>query len=132
DRQGARPCPHDPRTDRHGRHPSARGWPRSASEPAMVRGGMRRFLALAGAAWLGGCATVGPDYRVPESAEVHAAQAQGAFRSESAAVTAQPLPDHWWKLYDDPVLDGLIAQALAANTDLRVAEANLERSIALL
>jgi len=98
----------------------------------MVRGGARRFLALAAVAWLGGCATVGPDYRVPESAKVKAAQAQGAFRSESAAVMAQPLPDHWWKLYDDPVLDGLIAQALAANTDLRVAEANLERSLALL
>jgi len=33
--------------------------------------------------------------------------------------------DDWWKLYDDPRLDALIAQALAANTDLRAAAANL-------
>lgn len=29
-------------------------------------------------------------------------------------------PD-WWKLYDDPVLDRLIDQALAANPDLQAA-----------
>lgn len=44
----------------------------------------------------------------------------------------QPLPDHWWKLFKNPVLDDLVRQALAANTDLRQAEANLERSYALL
>jgi outer membrane protein TolC len=42
------------------------------------------------------------------------------------------LPDRWWRLYDDPVLDGLVEQAFAANTDLRVANANLARSMALL
>ncbi|SCW34940.1 efflux transporter, outer membrane factor (OMF) lipoprotein, NodT family [Sphingobium faniae] len=92
----------------------------------------RRVAALATVLWLGGCATVGPDYRVPDAAKVNAPRAQEAFASASAAVTAEPLPDRWWKLYDDPVLDRLIAQALAANTDLRVAQANLERSLALL
>ncbi|HEX7853289.1 MAG TPA: TolC family protein, partial [Sphingobium sp.] len=43
----------------------------------------------------------------------------------------EPLPDRWWRLYDNPVLDGLVTQALAANTDLRVADANLERTLAL-
>lgn len=98
----------------------------------MVRRMKKRVLALAAAAWLGGCTTVGPDYQVPEGAKVNAKEAQGAFLSASEAVTAQPLPDQWWKLYDDPVLDRLIAQALAANIDLRVAQASLERSLALL
>src|SRR5205085_10240357 len=38
----------------------------------------------------------------------------------------------WWSLFRDPVLDGLIEQALAANTDLRVAAANLAQARALL
>ena len=32
--------------------------------------------------------------------------------------TPSPLPADWWRLYDDPVLDGLVADALAANTDV--------------
>nr|WP_239537884.1 efflux transporter outer membrane subunit [Dyella mobilis] len=79
-----------------------------------------------------GCATVGPDYRVPAKAVVNASSAQGGFVSASAATSAAPLPDHWWKLYDDPVLDRLIEQSLAANTQLRFAEANLQHSDGLL
>jgi len=95
----------------------------------MVRRGLASLFA---AALLGGCATVGPDYHVPEAAKVNAPAAQGAFLSGAAVDGAEPLPDRWWRLYDDPVLDGLVARALAANTDLRVAQANLERSLALL
>jgi NodT family efflux transporter outer membrane factor (OMF) lipoprotein len=41
-------------------------------------------------------------------------------------------PDDWWRLYRDPTLDGFISEAFAANTDLRVAEANLSAARALL
>jgi GNAT superfamily N-acetyltransferase len=40
----------------------------------------------------------------------------------------EPVPDDWWHLYDDERLDALVHQALAANTDLRVAAANLEKA----
>lgn len=93
---------------------------------------VRRSLLLAAVAALGGCTVVGPDYHVPEAAVIKAPEAQGAFRSGSAVTTQEPLPDHWWQLYENPTLDRLIEQALAANTDLRAAEANLERSMALL
>lgn len=93
---------------------------------------VRRALVLAAAAALGGCTVVGPDYHVPDAAMVKAPAAQGAFQSIGAAATQEPLPDHWWRLYENPTLDRLIEQAFAANTDLRVAEANLERSLALL
>ncbi|WP_298674437.1 TolC family protein [uncultured Sphingomonas sp.] len=93
---------------------------------------VRRGWALLLGALLGGCAVVGPDYRVPDRALVNAAPAQGAFLSGGAAVKAEPLPDHWWALYKDATLDRLIGEAFAANTDLRVAQANLERSLALL
>src|SRR5690606_21865453 len=40
--------------------------------------------------------------------------------------------DDWWRLYEDPRLDQLVDEALAANTDLRVAAANLARARAVL
>ncbi|WP_395336883.1 efflux transporter outer membrane subunit [Novosphingobium sp. BL-8H] len=91
-------------------------------------------LRIAGllAILLAGCTTVGPDYHVPDAALVRSPTAQGAFVAGNAVTSAQPLPDHWWKLFNDPVLDGLVGRALDANTDLRVAEASLERSYAFL
>jgi len=94
---------------------------------------MRRLAALALVAVLGGCTTVGPDYRLPKAALVNAPAAQGPFVGVKglAAVQAEPLPARWWRLYRSPDLDRLETEALAANTDLRVAEANLQRSRAL-
>lgn len=93
-----------------------------------------RLLASAGLALaLSACATAGPDYHPPEQSAATAPLAQGAFTSaRGAGFSQEPLPDRWWKLYDDPRLDGLVEQALAANTDLRVAEANLDRAEAVL
>jgi NodT family efflux transporter outer membrane factor (OMF) lipoprotein len=92
-----------------------------------------RYAAwLIAAVVLAGCAEVGPNYRLPRQAVVNAPAATGAFASTSTAVVADEPPDHWWKLYEDPKLDALVERALAANTDLRVANANLERAQALL
>lgn len=76
--------------------------------------------------------TVGPDYHLPEQALANAPVAQGGFEAAKGIVSADPLPERWWHLFDDPVLDGLIDRALAGNTDLRVAQANLEQQHALL
>lgn len=48
------------------------------------------------------------------------------------AFTAEQPGGQWWRLYQDPVLDALVADALASNTDLRIASANLARARALL
>jgi len=93
---------------------------------------VRRSFAIAFVGFLGGCAPVGPDYHVPEAALVLAPSAQGNFISAAGITSTEPLPGHWWKLYNDPVLDALVTEALGANTDLRLAEANLERATALL
>jgi NodT family efflux transporter outer membrane factor (OMF) lipoprotein len=83
------------------------------------------MLALA----LAGCTTVGPDYQVPAGSVVQRPAAQGAFLEAQAGVfQQQAVSGHWWRLYNDPVLDGLVEKALSANTDLRVASANLERA----
>lgn len=88
--------------------------------------------ALIAALGLSACA-VGPRYAVPKQAVVNAPTANGAFVGAADPAFAEaPPPDDWWRLYQDPRLDRLIAQAFAANTDLRVAEANLEHSRALL
>jgi NodT family efflux transporter outer membrane factor (OMF) lipoprotein len=39
--------------------------------------------------------------------------------------TDQPTPVHWWRLYNDPALDALTAQAFGENKDLEIAAANL-------
>jgi multidrug efflux system outer membrane protein len=78
--------------------------------------------------------TVGPDYKLPPVALINGPGENGHFASGANArsLSISPVPDNWWRLYDDPRLDTLISQALAANTDLRSAAANLERSHALL
>jgi NodT family efflux transporter outer membrane factor (OMF) lipoprotein len=75
-------------------------------------------IALLG---LSACA-VGPNYQTPATP----ASGQGGFVSTAPGVaSADKTPDDWWRLYDDPVLDRLIRQAFAANTDIRTAEGNL-------
>lgn len=59
------------------------------------------------------------------------ATATGSFASLSSATIA-PVPDNWWRLYDDPVLDKLVTASLVANADLRVAYANLDGARAAL
>lgn len=92
-------------------------------------------LALGSAALLAGC-TVAPDYHVPANAAIARPQAQGPLTSDAPSTdtltSANPLPPRWWSLYEDPVLDRLEEEALAANTDLRAAGANLARSAAML
>lgn len=92
---------------------------------------------LALGAWLAGavgCRAVGPDYHgPPQNAVINAPTAQQSFVSASdPAFSGEPAPGAWWRLYDSPHLDELVGAALAANTDLRQAQANLERSQALL
>ncbi|BAV65730.1 efflux transporter outer membrane subunit [Sphingobium cloacae] len=90
------------------------------------------FAPLA-ALGLAACATAGPDYHAPETSAATAPGAQGAFHGAQGGMASDaPLPDHWWRLYDDPKLDALVGEALAANADLRAADANLTRAQAVL
>ncbi len=91
----------------------------------------RALLPLALLA-LAGC-RLGPNYRPPERPPAVTAPVGGLTPAASTAVAeGEAPPPAWWRLYADPVLDDLIAQAFAANTDLRVATANLRRARAAL
>ena len=83
---------------------------------------MPRFVLLS-AILLGGC-TLGPDYVRPElpKADVFPEASQGglAVRTE------------WWKSLGDPELDALVAKALVANADLRIAVGRVEQAAAVL
>ena len=90
---------------------------------------MRNFLiATVSAFTLAACA-VGPDYARPTPP----AASSGPFLSTRDGVTnTAPADAEWWRLYKDPVLDGLVADALAANTDVRVAVARIAKARASL
>lgn len=76
---------------------------------------------------LAGCAAVGPDYVEPKLAPPAAWQ-----RVDPAGTTSTPasLADltRWWTTLDDPQLSELIEQALAANPDVRTAQARLREA----
>ena len=75
---------------------------------------VRSAAALAVAAALAGCAVtqpVPPKYDLPPGS---------ATAAENAAL------EHYWTLFDDPVLDTLVAEALANNLDLKASLARIE------
>lgn len=91
---------------------------------------IRRSLVavLLSASALSACA-VGPNYQAPGPI----ASAQGAFVSaEPTIATADAPPVDWWRLFNDPTLDGLVQEALVANKDIAIAAANLSRVRAVL
>jgi multidrug efflux system outer membrane protein len=77
---------------------------------------MIRKFCLAGAAlWLAACA-VGPDYKRPTL------DVPPQFRDAPAAAQGASFADlQWWAVLADPVLQGLIKEALANNYNLRIA-----------
>lgn len=86
-------------------------------------------LAIAGLSLLlSACQVVGPDYHLPDEAAIHREDLQGNLAVNGTNVVSAPVPSDWWRLYQDPRLDQLVQQAMASNTDLRVAAANLSRA----
>ncbi len=86
------------------------------------------LIATVSAFTLAACA-VGPDYARPTPPVA----SSGPFLSVKAGVTSTaPADAEWWRLYNDPVLDGLVTDALAANTDVRAAVARIAKARASL
>ncbi|MBX8491449.1 efflux transporter outer membrane subunit [Pseudomonas lijiangensis] len=77
---------------------------------------------------LSACQMVGPDYELPKDSAINRPDLQGELAGQSVNTVSAPVPEHWWRLYQDPRLDELVQQAMASNTDLRIAAANLQRA----
>ncbi|WP_122670953.1 efflux transporter outer membrane subunit [Pseudomonas viridiflava] len=87
-----------------------------------------RLMVLGFSALLSACQMVGPDYELPKDSAINRPDLQGELAGQSVNSVSAPVPAHWWRLYQDPKLDELVRQAMASNTDLRIAAANLQRS----
>ena len=81
-------------------------------------------VMLAGASMMSAsCAAVGSTYERPELAP------PANFRFTTAPDQAQSLADApWFEVFDDPTLQALIKEAIAANLDLRIAVARVEEA----
>jgi multidrug efflux system outer membrane protein len=73
---------------------------------------------------LAGC-SVGPKYKRP------AIQPPADFYAERQSNASSQADAAWWELFKDPVLQGLIREALQNNYDLRLALARVEQERAL-
>jgi multidrug efflux system outer membrane protein len=91
------------------------------------------LLPLLAALALAGCATApveAPTFTPPaQFKELPAAPREGAWTRAQPA-EAQPRGE-WWRAFNDPVLDKLIAQADARNTSIEAAAAHLAEARAL-
>jgi NodT family efflux transporter outer membrane factor (OMF) lipoprotein len=80
---------------------------------------------------LAGCAAVGPDYAPPADRAPVAWHTE--LREGLAAEALDPrLLARWWTTLDDPLLSGLIEEAVAGNLDLQQAGARVRESRARL
>jgi outer membrane protein, multidrug efflux system len=86
-----------------------------------------RSIIIAIFTLLVGC-MVGPDYHVPATAVFNKPAAKTLVSASKPSFSNHPVPNKWWKLYNNSTLNKLIEEALVANTDLRVAAANLARA----
>ena len=86
------------------------------------------LLPLGALAFLAGCA-VGPDYRRPSVATPPAFLEAGPWK---LAVPKDTMPkEGWWKLFGDPALDRLEAQAAAGSLTVQAALARFDEAAAV-
>lgn len=84
----------------------------------------RLFALLSASVLVLGACAAGPDHRAPATP----ISAEGGFVSAAQGpFTAEAPRDDWWRLFQSPTLDGLVAEALQKNKDLEIAAANLAR-----
>jgi len=83
----------------------------------------RSSVAVVLCGLLSGC-LVGPDYVKPK------VETPATFLYEPKEV-ADTANTEWWKQFDDPVVDQLIAEALANNRNVQIAAANVEQAAGL-
>lgn len=72
-----------------------------------------------------GCWKVGPDYKRPEI------DTPKQWRNTETNVLRNAVNTKWWQQLNDPVLNGLVDQAIQGNYNLKIAIANVEQYMGL-
>lgn len=89
-------------------------------------------LAMGALLFLGGCATMAPEYARPAAPVPAVWPGPGASRAEGGQLAQKPAAEiPWREFFVDKKLSALIELALKNNRDLRVAALNIERFRAL-
>ena len=91
----------------------------------------RLSLALLGLVLLTLCGCmVGPNYILPHAAapDRWAGVEETPGSEPSRATPGEPDLTSWWEQFQDPVLSALVAEAVRANLDLKIAEARLRQA----
>jgi multidrug efflux system outer membrane protein len=81
----------------------------------------RVLAAVVATALLGGCA-LGPDYERPPVVR------PATFRGQAAAEASSLADAPWWEAFQDPILRGLIEDALRSNYDAGIAAARVQEA----
>lgn len=81
---------------------------------------LRAQLPLAlGALALSGCVRLGPDFQSPPVTWLDGWNSEAI--NQVSQQRTQPDNRQWWRIFNDPVLDRLIAEADANNSNLKIA-----------
>jgi NodT family efflux transporter outer membrane factor (OMF) lipoprotein len=84
-------------------------------------------MIIGAALLLQSCVSVGPDYEVPDLSAPDMWQAQLV---QGVSTGETPL-ETWWRVFNDPVLDGIMDRAVDGNLDLRAAYARIKEARAI-
>src|SRR5579863_8308698 len=83
-------------------------------------------LAAVSLVFLGGC-MVGPNYKRPSVPVPPQFKETGSSTAPEVKTPAVAYSD-WWRVFNDPVLDGLETQVASANLDIRAAVARFDQA----
>jgi multidrug efflux system outer membrane protein len=86
----------------------------------------RRHALMLAASLLAASCAMGPNYHRPKTS------VPAAFRFDAHPPADSFADQGWWQIYQDPILDELLTEALANNLDVRIAAARIEEARAVL
>ena len=89
---------------------------------------MKLICLAVTAALLTGCQSIWPDYLRPKLD----VPAQYSEPTNQTADATNQVSNSWWTLYQDPILNDLVAKALVNNTDIKLAVARIAEADAVM
>lgn len=88
---------------------------------------LRKIIALTSVILIVGC-TVGPDYKRPDNLT---SNKWATTQTKNINTSAKQIDTHWWKKFNDPILESYLNKAIQNNYDLKITQAKLEQARAL-